>query len=119
MSDVERLRAIDDFWTRQFAFYLREHQHPLNRATHFVGIPLLIGTAVVGLATWNPWLIVGGQVVGWAIQILGHRIEGNKPALLKRPISLLMGPIMVLVEMVEAIGIHPAFARRAREALAA
>jgi uncharacterized membrane protein YGL010W len=58
-----------------------------------------------------------GQLVGWAIQIAGHRIEGNRPALLKRPISFLMGPLMVLVEFAEHFGLRFGFARRAREAV--
>jgi hypothetical protein len=86
------IAALSDFWTREFAFYLHEHRNPLNRLTHMFGVPLLIVTGVLGL-WWNNWaLLVGGQVVGWAIQIAGHRIEGNRPALLKRPISFLMGP---------------------------
>ena len=117
MTSQARLEAIDDFWTREFALYLHEHRNPLNRMTHMVGVPLLIFTAVLGL--WLPsWsLLVGGQVVGWAIQVAGHRIEGNKPALLKRPISFLMGPLMVFVEFIEMLGLHPRFARRAREAV--
>lgn len=117
MTSKANIEAIDEFWTREFALYLHEHRHPLNRMTHMVGVPLLIVTAALGL--WLPsWsLLVAGQVVGWAIQIAGHRIEGNRPALLKRPISFLMGPLMVLIEFLELLGLHPRFARRAREAV--
>ena len=111
------IAALSDFWTREFAFYLHEHRNPLNRLTHMFGVPLLIVTAALGL-WWNDWsLLVGGQVVGWAIQIAGHKIEGNRPALLKRPISFLMGLLMVLVEFAEHLGLHFGFARRAREAV--
>lgn len=112
-----RIEALDDFWAREFALYLNEHRHPLNRMTHMVGVPLLVITALLGL--WLPSLpvLLGGQVVGWAIQVAGHRIEGNKPALLKRPISFLMGPLMVFIEFLEPLGVHPRFVRRAREAV--
>lgn len=112
-----RIEAIDEFWAREFALYLHEHRHPLNRMTHMVGVPLLLVT--LGLGLWLPsWgILLGGQVVGWAIQIAGHRIEGNRPALLKRPISFLMGPLMVLIEFLEPLGVHPRFVRRAREAV--
>lgn len=112
--DAERIAAVDEFWTREFAFYLSEHRHPLNRLTHMVGIPILVITGLIGLWRMDPWLFVGGQVVGWAIQIAGHKIEGNKPALLRRKISFLMGPLMVLVELAEQIGVRFAFAERAR-----
>lgn len=103
-----------DFWTEQFRHYLGEHQHPGNRATHYVGIPIIVITPVLALV-WMDWRwLVGGQVVGWAFQLLGHRIEGNKPALLKRPISLLIGPVMVIVALLELVGVRFAFAERAR-----
>lgn len=109
--------ALSDFWTREFAYYLHEHRSPLNRLTHMVGVPLLLATAVVGLWRQDWTMVVVGQLVGWAFQIAGHRIEGNRPALLKRPISFLMGPLMVLVEFAERLGLHFRFARRAREAV--
>lgn len=109
--------ALSSFWTREFAHYLNEHRHPLNRATHMVGVPLLLVTGFWGLAHQDWTMLVVGQLVGWTIQIAGHRIEGNRPALLKRPISFLMGPLMVLVEFAELLGLHFSFARRAREAV--
>ena len=113
-----RIDALPDFWSRQFAFYLHEHQDRRNRATHMVGIPLLIVTAVTGLVMLDWRMFVGGQLLGWAIQLAGHRFEGNRPALLKNPVAFLMGPLMVLVEMGELLGLHPSFATRARHALA-
>ncbi len=115
MDTPSPIASVDHFWTREFAYYLNEHRHPGNRATHMVGIPLLLVTAVWGLLTLRWDLLVGGQIVGWAFQLAGHRIEGNRPALLKRPISFLMGPLMVLVEMLEMVGLHFAFASRARQ----
>ena len=117
MDILERIEQIDNFWEREFAYYLNEHRHPANRFTHLFGIPILVVTAGVGLATANWPLVIGGQVVGWAIQIAGHRIEGNRPALLKRPISFLMGPLMVSTELLEMVGMRFAFAERARELL--
>lgn len=102
------------FWEREYAHDLSEHRHPANEATHFVGIPLLIGTAVAALVLRDWRLFVGGQLVGWALQLLGHRIEGNRPVLLQRPSAFLMGPLMLLVELAGLLGWSPAFARRAR-----
>ena len=115
MSTINSIQSVEDFWTREFAYYLNEHRSSANRATHMIGIPILIVTAIVGLAIWNGWVIFLGQIVGWAFQLIGHRIEGNRPALLKRPISFLMGPLMVLVEMIGFLGFEPAFAARARQ----
>ncbi len=107
----------ESFWEAEFTLYLAEHRHPANKATHFVGIPLLVATAVGALVLLDWRLFVAGQIVGWAIQLVGHRIEGNRPVLLKRPSAFLMGPLMVLVELGEWLGLRFAFARRARAAL--
>ncbi|RMG94126.1 MAG: DUF962 domain-containing protein [Deltaproteobacteria bacterium] len=110
-----RIEGLGDFWSRQFAYYLNEHRDPRNRATHMVGIPILVVTTLAALVMWDLRMFVGGQLLGWAIQILGHKIEGNKPALLKNPVAFLMGPTMVFVEMLELAGLEFGFAERARK----
>jgi hypothetical protein len=52
------------------------HQDPRNFAIHMIGIPL----AVAGLFAlfFLPWYWgVGGLVVGYLLQWIGHRWEGN------------------------------------------
>ena len=114
MEDEHEIAAIPHFWTRQYAFYLNEHRHPLNRLTHLFGIPILVLTLAYGLYRKNWKIVAGGQAIGWAIQLLGHRIEGNKPALLKNPSAFLMGPLMVTIESLELLGFSFAFAEEAR-----
>lgn len=142
----------------QYAAY---HRDPRNRATHYVGIPLivlalavllsrpqfmagglqlspaLIGAAAVivyycaldlgvgalmsvllGLALWlgawmaaqgtAPWLAVGlgGFVAGWALQFIGHALEGRKPAFVDDLIGLAIGPLFVLLELLFALGLY-------------
>ena len=109
-----RIAEIPSLLEREFAYYAFEHQHPMNRLTHLFGIPVLLGTMALALV-WGSWQwFVGGQVVGWSIQLVGHRYEGNKPAFLKRPLGLIMGQLMVLVEIAELLGLQFAFAERAR-----
>lgn len=114
MAVVERIRAIDNFWTQQFAWYLNEHRDARNRASHMVGIPILLATLIISIVTLDWRIFLGGQLLGWAIQLVGHKLEGNRPALLKNPIAFLMGPLMVLVEMAEIVGLRFSFAERAR-----
>jgi hypothetical protein len=53
------------------------HQHPFNFFIHLIGIPL----AVAGLVLLfnSDWWIWGsaGLVLGYFLQYLGHRVEGN------------------------------------------
>jgi len=67
-------------WLRN---WVERHQHPVSRWLHYVGIPLAVGALVVGLVQlvqwrwdlwWRPVVLL---VAGYALQWLGHRIEGN------------------------------------------
>jgi uncharacterized membrane protein YGL010W len=37
------------------------------------------------------------ELVGWAFQFTGHRVEGNKPAFFSDPLQLLVGPVFYFV----------------------
>jgi hypothetical protein len=54
------------------------HQHPFNFWIHLLGIPLAVAGLVL-LVVWWPqwWWGVGGLVLGYALQWLGHTVEGN------------------------------------------
>jgi hypothetical protein len=59
------------------------HQHPVSRVLHAIGIPMTIAAIPLALwqlyesnwpAWWRPVLLF---IVGYAIQYIGHKIEGN------------------------------------------
>jgi len=67
-------------WLRR---WLERHQHPVSFWLHVVGIPLTIAALVLAIVQlcqdrwdiwWRPVVLV---VVGYILQGLGHRIEGN------------------------------------------
>jgi uncharacterized membrane protein YGL010W len=45
-------------------------------------------------------------VGGWAIQLLGHRIEGNRPALLDNLSHALVAPAFLAAELLFALGLR-------------
>jgi len=68
---------------RWLAGWLARHRHPVSRCAHAIGVPLTV--AAVVLAGWQLWqwrwdlwwrpvLLL---IVGYALQGLGHRIEGS------------------------------------------
>ena len=52
------------------------HRHPFNFGIHLIGIPLAVaGVVLMCLQEWA-WGI-GAFVLGYFLQFLGHRVEGN------------------------------------------
>ncbi|MDP1539420.1 MAG: DUF962 domain-containing protein [Moraxellaceae bacterium] len=54
------------------------------------------------------WLIfgLGGFVVGWIIQFVGHYYEGKKPAFVDDLSGLAIGPLFVTAEIVFMLGLR-------------
>jgi uncharacterized membrane protein YGL010W len=148
----------------QYAAYHRDRR---NIATHFVGVPMIVFSIVLALATvsipvggvaltlaavvsvaaciyylrLDPVLGVTMAVVlflmcagasemtarsttagaiawavaifaaGWAIQFLGHKFEGMKPAFFDDARQLLIGPVFVAAEVFFLLGAKPALRR--------
>lgn len=61
--------------------WLKRHQDPISFALHMVGIPMTIAAVVPLLIDISSpsmcWLALGLFVGGYALQFLGHAIEGN------------------------------------------
>jgi uncharacterized membrane protein YGL010W len=45
-------------------------------------------------------------VLGWALQLLGHRLEGNRPALLTNLAQILVAPLYLTAELGFALGLR-------------
>jgi uncharacterized membrane protein YGL010W len=65
------------------ALYARSHQHPVNRFCHTVGIPLIVVSIVLGIASGLSGTLlrvaVALFVTGWIFQFVGHAFEGKPP----------------------------------------
>jgi hypothetical protein len=82
-------------WESWIAEYSESHQHPLNRLTHTFGIPIIMVSlpVLVAAMVWHRllWVGVGLFCFGWALQFIGHAIEGKPPEFLKDWRFLLVG----------------------------
>ena len=85
------------------ADYKSKHQHPLNRLSHSIGIPMIVVSLPLFFFNWR-WALVL-FVVGWIFQFVGHAIEGNQPAFLKNPVYLLIGPLWIVRRAAAVIGL--------------
>ena len=57
--------------------YMARHRNGWNRALHVVGVPLAPILLFVFLVTGHFWLAAAAFVLGYGLQWIGHRIEGN------------------------------------------
>lgn len=65
------------------ARWLERHRHPASFRLHLIGIPLTLAAVVIALVQlklgrwdlwWRPVVLLA---LGYALQWLGHRLEGN------------------------------------------
>ena len=82
-------------WEEWIARYAGSHRNPVNRFCHTIGIPLIILSIPIGLASiWILGLWVAALTLflaGWALQFLGHAVEGKPPEFLHDWRFLLVG----------------------------
>lgn len=57
--------------------YLKRHQNRANQLLHLIGLPVTFVVPVICLVEQRWWWAGGAFVVGYALQFLGHAIEGN------------------------------------------
>ena len=74
--------------------YNADHQHPVNRALHSVGIPMIVLS--IPVLPFNPFLAAALFVVGWILQFIGHAFEGKAPSFFSDPRYLLVGPLWLV-----------------------
>ena len=82
-------------WDAWIAEYSRGHQHPVNRACHSIGIPLIAASIPLFLVlpfVWRLWPApVVMFVIGWVFQFIGHWFERKPPEFFKDWRFLLVG----------------------------
>lgn len=77
--------------------YKQDHTHPVNKATHMVGIPMILVSLPV--LPFAPAWAAGLFVVGWIFQFIGHAFEGKAPSFFRDPRFLLAGATWYLQKL--------------------
>jgi uncharacterized membrane protein YGL010W len=82
-------------WDDWISEYAQGHRHPVNRACHTAGIPMIaLSIVAVAASLVAPGLLlVAGAlfVIGWILQLIGHAYERKPPEFLKDWRFLLVG----------------------------
>jgi hypothetical protein len=85
--------SFEEFWP----YYVGEHRHPWNRALHYVGTSMALGTVGAAVVTLNPTWLILTPIVGYGPAWIGHfLIEGNKPATFSHPLWSLRADLKML-----------------------
>ena len=83
--------------------YKAKHQHPVNKLTHSLGIPMIAVSIPLVFFSWR-WAL-GLFIIGWILQFVGHAVEGNRAAFFKNPLYLIVGPWWLIRRAVAALGV--------------
>lgn len=146
----------------QMAIYSAYHSDPWNRASHYIGVPLIVFALLVALSWLRvpmtaagptaayvfvaavlvyyalldallaaavlafivPLLYAAGRIAadlpfgrsaavaaaafvgGWVFQLIGHAIEGRRPALMDNFFQVFIAPIFLIAELFFALGLR-------------
>ena len=73
-----------DEWVNE---YSKSHEHPINRLTHTIGIPMIalsLPLFLVAIFVSGFWVVpVALFVAGWLFQFIGHAFERKPPEFFK------------------------------------
>lgn len=74
-------------WDEWISEYSKSHEHPINRLTHKIGIPMIaIAILLIPLAFFIEgfWKIpLALFIIGWIFQFVGHGFERKPPEFFK------------------------------------
>lgn len=87
---------LNEEWSRLFAQYRLDHQHPMNKRLHRVGIPLILSSLPLAATVVGLPLAATLFSVGWGFQFAGHMFEGKKPSFVDDKRALLIGAMWYL-----------------------
>ncbi|MEM9193450.1 MAG: Mpo1-like protein [Myxococcota bacterium] len=85
------LMKLNSEWSDLMQRYADDHQHPFNKTCHKIGVPMIAASLPVGATVVGLPLAAGLFTTGWALNFLGHAVEGKKPAFTEDRRQLLTG----------------------------
>lgn len=74
-------------WNEWIDDYAKSHEHPVNRITHTIGIPMIAISLLLiipSLFISRLWIVALALfILGWILQFIGHYFEGKPPEFFK------------------------------------
>jgi len=100
--------GLDRIATAALAFFYLYLDLPIGLALTVALILLAAGAESITRlgATASAASAILCFIVGWCLQLLGHRLEGNRPALLDNLRQIFIAPIYLMVELAFSLGLR-------------
>src|SRR6185436_7239193 len=77
-------------------------------STVFVALFLIVAAWIARQGAAVGWTVFGVLFVGgWIVQLVGHKLEGRKPALADNLFQIFIAPIFLCAELFFALGYKP------------
>ena len=85
------LIKLNPEWSQLMKAYAEDHTHPINKACHKVGVPMIAASIPVAATIVGLPIAAGLFGVGWGLNFIGHAVEGKKPSFTEDRRQLLTG----------------------------
>jgi len=103
----------EEFWVTAFAAYCFGSTGLRTLLRALAVIAMLVGSAL-GLAWWSGRVLLGGQLIGWALLFLGNAISRAPQLPFTRPLLFLSEPLVSVVAVLDRVGVKFEFVGRGR-----
>jgi uncharacterized membrane protein YGL010W len=110
------ITAASVFAVAVLAYYFRLDAVLAVAMTLFTAVLLIAANRVCALGTTTALSVFGVTfVVGWILQLVGHALEGRKPALVDNFFHVLIAPLFLMAEVFFALGYKRDVAERVEQ----
>jgi uncharacterized membrane protein YGL010W len=110
------ITAASVFAVAVLAYYFRLDAVLAVAMTLFTAVLLIAANRVCALGTTTALSVFGVTfVVGWILQLVGHALEGRKPALVYNFFHVLIAPLFLMAEVFFALGYKRDVAERVEQ----
>ena len=98
------------------AYYFRLDPVLAVAMTLFTAVLLLAANRVCALGAATALVVFGVTFLGgWTLQLLGHAVEGRRPALVDNLFQIVIAPIFLMAQVFFAFGYKRSFAEHAEQ----
>lgn len=99
------ISAATLFYMGVMVYYLRLDWHVAVLQLPFTLMLLVLADWTATIAfSWSASVFLAAFVLGWIVQLVGHAMEGRRPALADNLLQIFNAPLFLTIEVLAALG---------------